>query len=55
MFQSSAFDPEQPDFNPAQFERAAQHAVVELQRIVGGSRSVRSACAGARIRLPHAR
>ncbi|EMH3226166.1 DUF2471 domain-containing protein, partial [Burkholderia multivorans] len=26
MFQSSAFDPEQPGFNPVQFERAAQRA-----------------------------
>ena len=36
MFQSSAFDPEQPGFNPVHFERAAQRAVVDLQRVVGG-------------------
>jgi len=36
MFQPSAFDPEQPGFNPVQFERAAQRAVVDLQRIVAG-------------------
>jgi len=36
MFQSSAFDPEQPGFNPGHFERAAQRAVVDLQRVVGG-------------------
>jgi hypothetical protein len=36
MFQSSAFDPEQPGFNPVQFERAAQRAVGDLQRVVGG-------------------
>ncbi|MBR8499257.1 DUF2471 domain-containing protein, partial [Burkholderia cenocepacia] len=26
MFQASAFDPEQPGFNPVHFERAAQRA-----------------------------
>lgn len=36
MFQPSAFDPEQPGFNPAQFERAAQRAALDLQRVVGG-------------------
>ncbi|RQT70743.1 DUF2471 domain-containing protein [Burkholderia cepacia] len=36
MFQSSAFDPEQPGFNPVRFERAARQAVVDLQRVVGG-------------------
>ncbi|MBR8313215.1 DUF2471 domain-containing protein [Burkholderia dolosa] len=36
MFQSSAFDPEQPGFNPLHFERAAQRAVVDLQRVVAG-------------------
>ncbi|HEF4769332.1 DUF2471 family protein [Burkholderia multivorans] len=36
MFQSSAFDPEQPGFNSVQFERAAQRAVVDLQRAVAG-------------------
>ncbi|POM16018.1 hypothetical protein CSX04_04311 [Burkholderia cepacia] len=36
MFQSSAFDPEQPGFNPVHFERAARQAVVDLQRVVGG-------------------
>ncbi|RBJ71869.1 DUF2471 domain-containing protein, partial [Pseudomonas sp. MWU12-2534b] len=36
MFQASAFDPEQPGFNPVQFERAAQRAIVDLQRVAGG-------------------
>ena len=35
MFQASAFDPEQPGFNPVHFERAAQR-VVDLQRVAGG-------------------
>jgi hypothetical protein len=34
MFQSSAFDPEQPGFEPVRFERAAQRAVSDLHRVV---------------------
>ena len=41
MFQASAFDPEQPGFNPVHFERAAQRAVVDLQRVAGGRAAAR--------------